>query len=87
MAITGIAGGNGQYMIIQESTSPNGFISVRTNDWGFGTIKMYNAACPQFQLNNSVFFDKTKSVLFRSGGTTYNVIDQKYIFFTETVPS
>lgn len=87
MAISGIAGSNSQYMIIQESTSPNGFVSVRPNDWGFGTVKVYNAACPQFGLNNSVFFDKTQSKLFRSGSTTYNIIDQKYIFFTETVPS
>lgn len=87
MAVSGIAGGNSQYMILLESASVNGFLPVRNAECGFGKIKVYNAACPQFQLNDSVFFDKTKSQIFRSGSVTYNVIDQKYIFFTETVPS
>lgn len=84
MAVSGIEGGNGQFVILLESTSVHGFVPVRPTECGFGTVKVYNQACPQFQLNDSVFFDKTKSQIFRSGAITYNVVDQQYIFFTET---
>lgn len=86
MAISGIAGGNGTYMIILESASLNGMTPSRPLECGFGKIKVFNQACPQFQVDNSVFFDKTKSVAFRSGSLTYVIVDQQYIFFTETVP-
>lgn len=86
MAVSGIAGGNSQYMILLESASINGFAPVRSAECGFGKIKVFNPSCPQFGVNDSVFFDKTKSQIFRAGAITYNVVDQKYIFFTETVP-
>lgn len=83
MAITGIQGASSPHIIVQGSTSINGFATVNTS-WVFAIVKVIYPGCMNFSVGDSVFFDKSQSKRFLSGPTNYFVVDEAYIYFIET---
>lgn len=73
-------------IILQQrpgGASAYGFTLVN-DDWVFGTVVATYPNCPNWCINDIVFFDLTKAVRFLFGTINYYAIDEAYIYFAET---
>lgn len=87
MALSGIQGTNAQYIILRAAASVNG-ISVPTGSIAsFGSVIAVYTGCQIFGTGDIVMFDSSKAERFFKGGINYSVVDQQYVFFTETPAS
>lgn len=82
MAITGVQGNNSPYITVVEHNSVQGF-TLRNTIWVFGLVSQVFPGCTKISVGDSVFFDKSKGFIFKSGATNYICIDIQYVFFTE----
>lgn len=87
MAISGIQSSNSNYLILQAASSINGITTPTGSVASFGTVRTVFTGCGFFGVGDSVMFDNSKAIRFFKSSINYFIVDQQYVFLTETPAS